>query len=178
MRTSNSELVAAVIDGDIHRYSEVVRRFDQRVRRFASQQLGDASVAEDIVQETFYRAFKNLDRLKDHEQLENWLLVIARNCVHDHFRKLKQRRETTSEPANQIASIESEVDQMERDWIWHEVEQLQPAHAQILTLRYLQGYSYREIAEHLVVPESTIRGRIYEARKALRRRLVNRKLFP
>ena len=57
-------------------------------------------------------------------------------------------------------------------WIWEEVGRLAPDQAQVLRLRYAEGSSYGEIARRLGLPESTVRGRIYLARRALRRRLA------
>jgi RNA polymerase sigma factor (sigma-70 family) len=58
-------------------------------------------------------------------------------------------------------------------WIWEEVSRLSPLAAEILELRYRQGLSYAEIADRLQVPRSTVRGRIYQARRELRQRLAS-----
>jgi len=172
MSTSIAKLVSAIIDGEIHRFSEVVRRFDTRVRQVIAHQVVDPASREDLVQETFYRAFTKLDKLRDAEQLESWLVVIARNCVRDHFRKTnrKERCGLTIEAVDPATRP--------RSWVWQEVDRLPPQFGTVLRLRYLRSMSYAEIASHLQVNESTVRGRIFEARKALRQRLTDNGLFP
>lgn len=173
MQTTNSELVSAILDGNVHRYGEVVQQFDQMVRSAVAWRVSDPGTIDDLVQETFYKAFKNLERLENANRLGPWLVSIARNSVNDYLRKTKllQTQQThvennpgeTSDPCN---------------WVWDEVDELSTAQTVVLNLRYRLSLTYDEIAQRLNLPLSTVRGRIFEARKALKKRLQDKGLFP
>ena len=180
MNTSNSELVSAIVAGEIQRYGEVVRRFDERVRHVICKSIEDPATREDLVQETFYRAFTKLDNIRDADQLESWLTTIARNCLTDHFRNSKRRgqKETLGGLRTIVNHEANRKNTQASAWIWQEVDQLPESFSEVLRLRYRQSMSYLEIATKLGLSESTVRGRIFEARKSLRQRLLDNRLFP
>ncbi len=164
---SDTLLVEAIRDGAAHRYAEVVARFDDAVRATLRRQVRDASELEELVQETFYLGFRDLGQLTDPSRLGAWLCAIARRRLQD-----RRRQQVRDESRHQNASSESLLASDASDtWIWEEVDQLSDLFRIVLRLRYRDGLSYREIASALDVPASTVRGRIYEARRALRERV-------
>ena len=116
------------------------------------------------MQQTFYLGFRRLDTLAAPERLRAWLLSIARNCVRDYHRR--QAREARL----QLAAAREKTPATPT-WIWEEVDALTAPLAQVLRLCYQQGCTYAETAARLGVSVATVRGRLYEARRALRRRL-------
>ena len=159
-------LVRQTLAGDPRPFADLVQRHDERVRQVVAASISDAGALEDVVQQVFYLAFKNLAALEDPERFEPWLLTIARRCAVDHFRRSRKPPTTCLEDVDPV-SDEAQA------WIWEEIHMLPAPHGQILHLRYREGLSYQEIAEELHVPLSTVRGRIYQARKLLRSRLKN-----
>jgi RNA polymerase sigma-70 factor (ECF subfamily) len=133
------------------------------VRAVVSRGVRDPLRRDEIVQQTFCLAFRRLGTLAAPERLRAWLLAIARNCVADDRRRsarhavlpLRDRPAPARPPG----------------WIWEEVAILPAALAEVLRLRYRVGLALGEVAARLGVPASTVRGRIYTARRALRRRL-------
>jgi RNA polymerase sigma-70 factor (ECF subfamily) len=165
---SDGELVTAVLGGATECFAELVRRYDRRVRAIVAERVRGRDAREELVHQTFYLAFRHLDRLEDRERLEPWLARIAARCAVEHVRREAEKR-------GRMRSLEDgEIDRatMERrEWIWEEVERLPRLLGEVLVLRYRMRLSYREIAERLGVPSSTVRGRIHQARRALRARL-------
>ncbi len=161
----DSTLVQEILAGDTTRFAEVVRRHDEAVRRVVTRRLRDPDSVEEIVQQTFYLAFLRLDQIGEPRKLRGWLTRIAKNCVIEHRRK---RRARELEPS----LLEAVARDRSAEWIWAEVDRLSPMHREVIHLRYRADLSYARIAERLGVPISTVRGRIYEARKSLRRRLL------
>lgn len=167
---ADSALVHAVLAGEVPRFGELVARYDAKVRAVVGRLLADPEAREDAVQETFYRAFRHLGDLDRPERFGAWLVGIARNAAAEQGRRAARRE------ALVLARLEG-VERAARGgaplaWIWEEVGRLAPDQAQVLRLRYAEGSSYGEIARRLGLPESTVRGRIYLARRALRRRLA------
>ncbi len=160
--SGDAALVLAIRTGDAERFSEVVRRCDGMVRRIVSRTIRDPDGRDEVVQRTFYDAFRRLDTLADPARLQAWLASIARHCVIDYERQRARRKE---EPFADRAARAS------RGWLWEEVDALPAGLGAVLRLRYRDRLSYAELAQRFGVPVSTIRGRIYLARRALRRRL-------
>lgn len=169
----DTSIVQAVLSGAPVRFSELVARYDRRVRREVSRFIDDESAQEDAVQEAFYRAFKNLDALDQPERFGAWLAEIARRIGIDYRRRTMARIvvDLRTDVENERAS---DNDPNPDDWIWEEVAQLRPRFIEVLTLCYRSGRSYAEIAHVLNTSLSTVRGRIFEARRALRQRLQDR----
>lgn len=176
MELSNHKLVTAILGGEAHLYGELVRRFDDRVRDSLKRRVRDPATVDDLVQQVFYKAFRQLDKVDDVEKLEGWLVTIARNCVVDHLRSRQARvkREESYTSRGRPLSYAAGED----NWVWDEVRQLSPAHAKVLLLRYRAGLTYQEMSQRLNVPLSTIRGRLQDARRRLEERLKGKGLFP
>lgn len=161
---SVAALVAAIRGGEVARFSEVVRRFDRAVRAFVARSVRDPDGREELVQQTFYLGFRRLDALATPERLRAWLLSIARNCIRDYRRREARQARLRLAGAGEAAPAPP-------TWIWEEVDALAAPQAEILRLRYQQQCTYAEAAARLGVSVATVRGRLYEARRALRRRL-------
>lgn len=162
-------LVRAILAGEEQRFSEVVDRHGARVRREVGRLVPDPGAREELVQDAFVQAFRRLRDLARPARLGPWLGRIARHQALEHLRRRRRLAERPLEEANEAASPAAPG-----AWLWNEVARLSPEHARVLEMRYREGASYREVARALGVPTSTVRGRIYEARRALRRRLEER----
>lgn len=152
---------AALVAGK--RFDEIVKRFDRPVRALVGKGVRDPQRRDEIVQQTFCLAFRRLGTLAAPERLRAWLFAIARNCVADERRRRARR--------NVLPLRDRPAPEAPPGWIWEEVATLPAALAQVLRLRYREGLRLDEIAARLDVPASTVRGRIYTARRTLRRRL-------
>ncbi len=168
MQSTDGELVTAVLGGATECFAELVRRYDRRVRAIVAEKVRGREAREELVHQTFYLAFRNLEQLEDRERLEPWLARIASRCAIEHLRRDAAGR------GREARLEESEIGREPVDgraWIWEEVERLPRSLGEVLVMRYRLLLSYREIAQRLGVPLSTVRGRIHEARRALRARL-------
>lgn len=139
--------------------------------RFARRSLGDAGMAEDVVQETFVRAWRARHRF-DPElgTLRTWLFAIARRLVIDQARTRSKRALFTPEDAVDDGSAGD--DDLERAMMaWHVEEamrRLRPEHRRVLVDTYYRGRRSREIADELGIPEGTVRSRLFYALQSLR----------
>ncbi len=153
--------IEAVLAGDDARFTDIVLHFDAPVRRIVGQRMRDSHALEEVVQETWLRAYRRLSKLGDTRRLEAWLGTIARNCVCDHFRR--RERMVHFEPLVECAEDSDPV-----TWVWDLVAQLDPLLRDVLIWRYREQLSYADIAELISVPVSTVRGRLFQARNSLR----------
>ena len=172
---SDRELVAAAQEGSPDAFDELVRRHRSSIVRFAGRLTRSADQAEDVAQETFIRAFRNLASYRPTGSIVSWLFAIARNVALDELRRLERHERKISQV--QMIPVESPEEHAvlsdQADRLWETIRTLAPRTATTLRLHYRDGLRYGEIAEALHVPLGTVKTDIWRARRALRRRLPN-----
>ncbi|RYJ05277.1 MAG: sigma-70 family RNA polymerase sigma factor [Actinomycetales bacterium] len=153
--------------------------------RFAMRALGDAGAAQDVVQETFLRAWRAADRFDPElASLRVWLFAIARNVVIDHARRVEARpwlRQLT-EPADLEAAKDTSPDPSDRllrGWVVEEaLRRIGEDHRHAIVETYLRDRPYAEVAGELGIPVTTLRTRVFYALKALRVTMDEMEVLP
>jgi len=150
-----------------------------RLYRLAYSWCHNTALAEDLVQETLYKALKKSDQLRDMDVLEGWLFRIMTNCWHDH---LRQRRGTVDIDdlddvdempfANRTTPEDLHGESQLVARVRSAVERLPLGQRQVLTLVDLEEFSYSETAEILDIPVGTVMSRVCRARQALKQDLI------
>jgi RNA polymerase sigma-70 factor (ECF subfamily) len=162
---------------------ELVEKSAPRIYRLALRVLGDPDEADDVVQETYIRAWERIDELRDPSAVMGWLSRIARNAARDRLRWWKRRRRESFDEAG--AALAHLVEQAGSAPLADEalaaaetgaavaraVAALPDKHRVVLLLREADGMSYEEIAESLGIAVGTVESRLHRARAALARRL-------
>lgn len=135
---------------------------------------GDASRAEDIVQETLLRAWRHSDTLTA-ETARPWLFRVARNLVVDGYRAQQRRpREVSSDAAEQLSAAD-DLDRTLLAWqVAEALQELTPAHREVLVELYFRDRPIAEAARTLRIPEGTVRSRAYYALRGLKLALEER----
>jgi RNA polymerase sigma-70 factor, ECF subfamily len=174
--------VALFLSGDTIGFDQIVRHYATMVFRLVSRLVG-TDEAEDIVQETFLRAFRGLERFRGECSLKTWLYTIALNRVRARqgtlakMRALLARtrpdesgedRDLLDEAADTAASPEEDAIERQRRLRLHAaIRALPEDFRQAIVLRDLEGLAYDEIARVLGIPIGTVRSRIARGRAAL-----------
>ena len=141
------------------------------LRRFARALVGDASLADDLVQDTIERALTRLHLFDRSQILRNWLFSILRNLHINHYRK--SQRQGVIVELDEVASAEfSDPPRQEHGLalldLSEALKQLPDAHREVLLLISLEDLSYKETAEVLSLPIGTVMSRLSRARERLR----------
>ena len=136
---------------------------------------GNTHIAEEAVQEAFYRSLCRRRRFEEISSLEAWLFVVARNVARDIVRHASRTRQVSdSEIAfeNAVRSglhVEEAVeDRVIANDLAGAIMRLSPAHREVLLLHYYDGYTIDEIAKRTGSRAGTIKSRLFRARQALR----------
>lgn len=155
--------VAAARAGDAVAFESLVRAFQADVWRLALHLTGDRAVADDVVQDTFVRAFRFLRRYRGDSRFTTWLFAIARNCARDELRRM-QRRKRLVEPAHdETTGVDAFVAIEVRDALLALPVDLREA----VVCVDVFGMKYRDVARVLRSPEGTIKSRVHDARARL-----------
>jgi RNA polymerase sigma-70 factor (ECF subfamily) len=140
------------------------------VLAYATRLTGDRAAAEDVVQETFLRAWKNEDKLVEGKgSVRGWLLTVARNIVTDRARARAVRptevAEVADRPPVDVDHSDAVVNTMV---VLDALDQVSPEHREVLVELYYKGRSVAEAATALGVPPGTVKSRSFYALRALR----------
>jgi RNA polymerase sigma-70 factor, ECF subfamily len=142
---------------------------------------GDRQRAEDVVQETLFRAWRHpesLDPARGPQRV--WLATVARNIVVDGERARRARPPEVGEEALRVVpAAENDIDRAMLSWEVMEVlAELAPHHRQVLVEVYYRGHSVAEAAANLDVPQGTVKSRTYYALRQLKLLLEERGITP
>jgi RNA polymerase sigma-70 factor (ECF subfamily) len=140
-----------------------------RLYRIAYAWTHNASLADDLVQETLAKALTKSTQLRDPNASSAWLYSILANCYADHFRRLKTTEEIDEETLIHEATPETESGRQQVvGRVRAAIAKLSEGQRQVITLVDLEGLSYVEVAQALDIPIGTVMSRLCRARIALR----------
>ncbi|KON28435.1 RNA polymerase subunit sigma-24 [miscellaneous Crenarchaeota group archaeon SMTZ-80] len=175
---TDEELIARFQLGDGYAYDQLVRRYKEPLLNFIYRFLGDIVESEDIVQETFYRVYKNKHYYKEVAKFSTWIYTIASNLAKTELRRRRRRKifsihkETAAEKEIELPDVKSdpekEVNTVLTEKVIHKaISNLPPKFRQVIILRDVQGFSYEEISSIIKVPLGTVKSRVNRARLRL-----------
>jgi RNA polymerase sigma-70 factor, ECF subfamily len=148
-----------------------------RMKSLAFNVLGNRSDAEDAVQEAFLRAYKSRHAFRSDAALWTWMYRILLNACHDIGRGRASRRDNQKVDASVAVDLPSPTsDCPMRLTLQRAVEALSPIYRDVFLLCEVEGYTHREVADILEIPEGTSKGRLFEARRQLKIVLAGRGL--
>jgi RNA polymerase sigma-70 factor (ECF subfamily) len=167
------ELTTAAKNGDRAAFGVLIRRHQRRIFALAIRFLGNAADAEDLVQETFLRAWRAMDTFDVARPFAPWLVRIASNLALTELRRGRGRTEELSESLVAEDPSPEEVTEQHRvaESVRRAVATIPEDQRMILLLRVVEELSYREIASTLDVPIGTVMSRLSRARETLRKRV-------
>jgi len=162
--------------GDAEALREVVQAFGERLTAVVAGVLRDRDAVEDVVQETFTKAFYRIHSFKGTSSLYTWLYRVAVNAAKDYIKSRKRRPAAsfddlagrTSLPAPERPSLEGLERRELRLQVRAAIDRLPQRFRSVLALREIEGMTYNEIAEVLGLSLGTVESRLFRARKRLR----------
>lgn len=170
---------------DDHRaFAQLVRRWEEPLRRLCTRMTGDAHRGEDLKQETFARLFARRKSYESTGRFSTYLWCIALNLCHDELRRVERRREFLTNGQEEedgsiidLGAVDDETpdiraaDLEESGLVRRALLQLPEIYRTVLVLRHYEGLKLAKIAEILEVPEGTVNSRMAEALARLTRLL-------
>jgi len=164
------ELVKKAKQGDESAYLELYQQFENDIYRTAYVYLGNQEDALDVVQETAYRSYKFISKLKEPRYFKSWLIKIAMSCSIDLLRKRKKEVQWKEEYYDSI-SVSDEGDIPLSLSLKDVIESLDMDEKLVIMLRFYYDYTIREVTEMMNIPLGTGKTLLYRALKKLRKRV-------
>ena len=149
-----------------------------KLYRIAYTWCHDSALADDLVQESVYKAIKNADKLRDIGTIDTWMYRILFNCWQDYLRVKGRNVEFTEVHETDVQKEDTELsDHYQQSQIVrrvrHSIEQLPMPLREVVTLADFAGFSYAEISDITGVPIGTVMSRLFRARKNLKQQLLD-----
>jgi RNA polymerase sigma-70 factor, ECF subfamily len=184
------ELATRAARGHEAAFRELLTRYERPVFSLIFRMVRDRTLAEDLSQEAFIRAFNAIGTYKTSYKFSNWILKIANNHTIDHLRKRKldtvsidgSPHARTAEEANQSRVIiesrdETPAEYVENRELGGQIETaiggLREEYRTVIVLRHVEGYAYEEIADIMDLPLGTVKTYLHRARGELRKSLAH-----
>jgi len=154
MQMTDEQLIAEYLKGDEWALEVLIRRYLKLIYNFSYRRVGNVQEAEDVTQEVFVKAWRNLRKFDQQKSFRAWIFVIARNTSVDFLRKKKTvpfaeiAAEKLAAPVSLTDKIESSV-----------LQTLSPVYRAVLSLYYNEHLNFREIAETTGESLNTVKSR-------------------
>lgn len=176
------ELIERSKQGDVDAFNRLVLMYQTQVYNVALRMLGNPQTAEDVTQEAFISAFRNIRRFRG-GSFRAWLLHIAANAARDQFRSMKRRPSLSldtlkADPADSEAVETHALRRELGEEISRGLAQLPPDQRLAVVLSDIQGLSYEEMAQAMDCSVGTVKSRLSRGRAQLRDYLIQHGTFP
>lgn len=183
----DDKFVKRAIEGDQDAYKELMDKYQKPLYFHVLKMVRNHEQVEDLVQEAFMKAFRNLNSYNTNYAFSTWLYRITTNHTIDYLRKKKLKTTSINDPVKtkdgemeiQIsddAETDREIIRKERKTIIHNaINDLPKKYRRVIEMRHLQELSYQEIADQLDLPLGTVKAHIFRAREMLYKELKDKR---
>ncbi len=184
MNRSDEHLLQLALEGDGACFGELAERWQRRIFSFVCRYVGNVEEAQDLTQDTFAKAYQNLDRLTDPSRFSSWLYKIALNECRMRFRRRRNvshvslSGEDENEGIDIVDAVTPErrlADKEKSQALRRAFDALPEEQRSVILMKEYQNLKFHEISEIMNVPLSTVKSRMYLGLKTLRR-LMEHKL--
>ena len=171
---SEEELLAAAMQYNEAALGELYDRYEAKIFSYIFRRTGDQPLAEDLTAQVFLRMLESIrDRKAWHSSFSGWLYRIAHNLVIDHYRRRDRQSAIDLEEAPPMASdledpVETAEMNIDAERLRAAIRRLTDEQAEVVSLRFLEGYSIAEVAEMTNRTEGAIKALQYRAVTTLR----------
>lgn len=174
-------LVTLSLGGDRAAFGEIVRRYQKQIYSLAYRLTNDAEDAQDLAQEAFIKLYKVLDKYDREKPFFPWMYKVAANVCYSKLRKRPREQEVSLDKVIEFSPLIPQQDTYPEDYcetretqrlVQQAIAELPEKYRMPLVLRYLEDLSYKQIAEVLDLPVTTIETRLYRAKALLQKRLA------
>ena len=172
---NDEELVGESLSGNRDAFGQIVARYQSLVCSLAYSATGNLSQSEDLAQETFITAWKQLAGLREPAKLRAWLCGIARNLIHNWLRRqgrepahnAESLEEASTSPAPEPLPVDQAISKEEAAILWSSIESIPEIYREPLVLFYREHQSVETVARELDLSEDAVKQRFSRVRKLL-----------
>jgi RNA polymerase sigma-70 factor (ECF subfamily) len=174
--SSSEELAWRSREGCQASFAQLVERYAPRLLCFLRRRTGNIHDAEDLVQDTFVRAFENIHRYRKTWRFSTWIFTIAARLAVSHHRKTQTARGISGIGSNAASPSTILSQREERRSLWSQAMELSENQFQVLWLKYAEDMSIKDIARVMDKTQISVKVLLYRARAGLAQRIQDKKV--
>ena len=168
----NRRLIENCLNGDIKAQYQLYKQYSKAMYNIAIRFLNNKMDAEDILQESFIKAFNSLGELKNKDLFGSWLKrIVINNCISLQRKRKIAFEEINEDKFGELVELDEDVPEVDPALVHDAIKELPPKGRTVLVLRALEGYSHKEIAETLDISVSTSKTQYHRALSLLNKKL-------
>ncbi|HEX7583700.1 MAG TPA: sigma-70 family RNA polymerase sigma factor [Prolixibacteraceae bacterium] len=172
----DSELISQILNGNTNAFTFLVTRYQKLVVHIAGRLIQRQDEMEDVCQDVFLKVFQNLGKYRNECKLSTWIATIAYNTSINYLRKFKKGDEVNPDDSVALRNLtdfkSADYEKADLHRYIHEQIELLPVHYRtVLTLYYLDEFSYQEIEQITGMPEGTVKSYLFRAKALLKEKL-------
>ena len=168
---TEEELYQQCVAGNRNAQKELFDRYSPKMLGICFRYSRSAAEAEDVLQDSFIRVFRYIETFKKDGSLEGWVRKIVVNTALNNIKKNKHVNEIND------TTKDMTLDNYDSKLIWDIMQQLPEGYRIILNMYAIEGYSHKEIAEHLNIAEGTSRSQLLRAKVLMQKLLEKNDIF-
>src|SRR5262245_31709537 len=173
--TTDASLVSESLAGNREAFGRIVGKYQTLICSVAYSGTGSLTQSEDLAQETFIAAWRQLANLREPHKLRSWLCGIARHLIYDALKAQGREPSHAAETLDQLAEPDTHeplpddfaIDKEEEAILWRSIERIPEIYREPLVLFYREHHSVEAVARSLELNEDTVRQRLSRGRKLL-----------
>lgn len=173
-KSDEQKLIEAVQNGNKNAFGKLVRLHQKRLFRFVYGLVNSFDITEDIVQETFVKAFQKIETFNTAYAFYPWIVTIARNSAYNLIQReqkkesLEKLQEVGFDPkSTDMGALDKLLNDENSKRLYQAISALPVKYRTVFTLRHFEKMDYAEIASYLKIPPGTVDSRLYRARQML-----------
>ena len=173
----HQEIIDQCKEGDQKAQFRLYKLYYKPMYSVCMRLINQADEAEDVMQEAFLNAFRNIDTYRGEVSFGAWLKRIVINRSLDHLKKKKLKLEKINEKTAQIADYQMEMKEVNVEVIKNTIQQLPDGYRVVLSLFLIEGYDHEEISQILGITNSNSRTQFLRAKNKLRELLKDKEIY-
>lgn len=155
-------------EGDQEAWNMLVNSYSKRVYNVALNFTKNSEDAADLTQDIFVKLYTNLEKYTDEYSFNSWFMRLVKNHCIDHWRRDKKNR-LKSELEENMKVLgktpeDTSAENADKERLRTKIKELEPENRMMLTMRDIEGASYKDISSDLEIPVGTVKSRINRAR--------------
>jgi len=177
---NDAYLVTESLSGNREAFGQIVSRYQSLVCSLAYSATGSLSQSEDLAQDTFVTAWKQLRELREPEKLRAWLCGIARNLINNFLRRQQHEPSHRAEPLEEISAspsaeplpVDKTISKEEEELLWRSLEKIPELYREPLILFYREHQSIEAVAANLDLTGDAVKQRLSRGRRLLQEQFL------
>ena len=171
-REVDTSVVQQIIAGDTEKYAEIINRYEAKLTRYVVYLIHNSTIAQDVVQETFIKAYQNLRGFNPKYKFSSWIYRIAHNEAMNAVKKNRRLIDKALDDLPEISynpDFEQIVDtSLLKGRIQECLSELEPKYREVIQLIFFENMKYDEVSDILHIPTSTAGVWLLRAKKKLK----------